>query len=297
MQPARQLRELPPTRTISGALPQPLLSSRSRGWNGIVVELQSFRDIDAVVQMQEHVVAVHLAGSISLLQRRNGKSSRAPVGPGDIIITPVGEPKRWQHSGENVVILLRLAPAFVQNVAGEEFALDPTRFEIQDNFGTRDTQIEEIGKHLLAGLEREGAASRIYAESLATQLTIHLLRHYSTANIASQRPPARLSRHKLLRAIEYIDENLREDLTLPDIAEALAMSPSHFAHAFRHTTGLPPHRYVLDRRIERAKALLRETDLPITEIAHRIGCASHSHFSAMFHRGTGQTPRDFRNGE
>jgi AraC family transcriptional regulator len=295
MQPARQLRELPPTRAISGALPEPLLSSRSRGWNGIVVELQSFRDIDAVVQMQEHVVAVHLAGSISLLQRRNGKSSRAPVGPGDIIITPVGEPKRWQHTGENVVILLRLSPAFVQSVAGEEFALDPARFEIQDNFGTRDAQIEDIGKHLLAGLEREGAAGRIYAESLATQLTIHLLRHYSTATIVAKRPPARLSRHKLLRAIEYIDENLREDLTLPDIAEALAMSPSHFAHAFRQTTGLPPHRYVLDRRIERAKSLLRETDLPITEIADRIGCASHSHFSVMFHRGTGQTPRDFRN--
>jgi len=98
-----------------------------------------------------------------------------------------------------------------------------------------------------------------------------------------------------LRAIEYIDENLREDLTLPNIAQSVAISAGHFAHAFRQTTGLPPHRFVLERRIERAKTLLRETDLPITEIAQRVGCASHSHFSVMFHRTTGLTPRDFRN--
>ena len=276
------------------AFPEPLLTSRWRGWNGIVVDLHNFHDFDAVVQMHEHVVAFHLAGSITLLQRRNGKSSRAQVGPGDIIITPAGEPKQWQHSGENTVILLRLSAAFVENLAREEFALDPARFEIQDNFGTRDAHIEEIARGLLGSLGREGAASRMYAESLATQLTIHLLQHYSTADIVDRRAPVKLSRHKLSRAIEYIDENIRDDLTLQDIARVLAMSPSHFAHAFRQTIGTPPHRYVLDRRIECAKQLLKETDLAITEIAHRIGCASHSHFSVMFHRGTGQTPRDYR---
>ena len=83
--------------------------------------------------------------------------------------------------------------------------------------------------------------------------------------------------------------------SLPEIAQVLAMSPGHFAHAFRETTGLPPHRYVLERRVERAKSLLRGTNLPIIEIAGRIGCASHSHFSVMFHRMTGQAPRDYRN--
>ena len=294
MQSTRHPKPLQLARTISGTLPEPLLSSQARGWNGIVVELRRFHDVDAVCQFPDHVVAVHLAGSIHLLQQRAGKSSRRSIGPGDIIITPVGEPKRWQHAGENVVILLRLDPSFVQHVAGEECAIDPARFELQDNFGTRDPQIETIAKQLLGGLEREGTANRIHAESLATQLTTHLLRYYSSANIAEARPVARMPRHKLLRALEYIEENLRDELTLPGMAEALAMSPGHFAHAFRQATGLPPHRYVQSRRIERAMSLLRETDLPITEIAHRIGCASHSHFSVLFHRATGQTPRDFR---
>jgi AraC family transcriptional regulator len=280
--------------TLSGTLPEPLLSSRSRGWNGIVVELHRFCDTDAVVQLRDHVLGVHIAGTVNLLQRRNGRTGVKLVRPGDTTITPMGEPKRWQHTGETMVILLRLAPAFVQSIAGEECAADPARFEIRDNLGVRDPQLEEIGRRLLAGLEPEGAASRIYAESLTTHLAIHLLRHYCTASIPLEKPGAKLSHHKLLRAIEYIDDNLREDLSLTDIAEALAMSPGHFAHAFRQTTGLPPHRYVLERRIERAKSLLHETDLPITEIAHLIGCASHSHFSVMFHRATGQTPRDYR---
>jgi AraC family transcriptional regulator len=83
-------------------------------------------------------------------------------------------------------------------------------------------------------------------------------------------------------------------LTLSAIADAVALSPGHFAHAFRQATGVAPHRYVLERRVERAKALLRQSDMPITEIADRIGCSSHSHFSVLFHRITGLTPRQFR---
>ncbi|MEO9163333.1 MAG: helix-turn-helix transcriptional regulator [Casimicrobiaceae bacterium] len=83
-------------------------------------------------------------------------------------------------------------------------------------------------------------------------------------------------------------------MTLAAIAEVVALSPGHFAHAFREATGIAPHRYVLERRVERAKELLRQSDMPITEIADRIGCSSHSHFSVLFHRITGVTPRKFR---
>ena len=126
--------------------------------------------------------------------------------------------------------------------------------------------------------------------ALANQLALHLLQTYSATQGLAERRAAKLSPFKLQRAIDYIDEHLREDLTLSNISEALAMSPGHFAHAFRQSTGLPPHRYVLERRIERAKSLLRQTELPITEVAHLIGCASHSHFSVLFHRSTGCSP-------
>ena len=153
-----------------------------------------------------------------------------------------------------------------------------------------------IGRHLLAALELEGPPARLLVESQATELAVHLLRRHCTAAIGERRPVSNLPPRKLQRVLDYIDANLRDDMALADLARVVAMSPGHFAHLFRQTVGLPPHRFVLEKRIERAKALLRDTDLPITEIAHRVGCASHSHLTVMFHRDTGVTPSDFRRG-
>jgi len=209
-------------------------------------------------------------------------------------VTPVGPSTHWRQAGQSLVVLLRLSPEYVRNVAGDEWALDPDRFEIRGTFGARDGCIEDLGRRLLAGMELEGIDSHLYVDTLTCELTIHLLREYTSANVASPWPKAKLSPHKLRRAILYIDDNLRNELTLSALAKAVALSPGHFAHAFRQAAGVTPHRYVVERRVERAKELLRQSDLPITEIADRIGCSSHSHFSVLFHRVTGLTPRQFR---
>ena len=290
----RARRPQPATRVLSGTLPDPLLSSRSRAWYGLTLELHGFRDHDTVVQSPDHVIAVHLAGVANLSQSRAGRSRSRKVTAGDVVITPVGPPTRWRQTGHSLVILLRLAPAYVQAVAGDECAMDPDRFEIQCVFAVRDPCIEELAQGLLAGLELEGVDSHLHADTLTCELTIHLLRRYTTpgATPGGQRVP--LPPHKLRRAIQYIDDNLRDDLTLSALASAVSLSPGHFAHAFRQATGVAPHRYVLERRVDRAKKLLRDSDLPITEIAARIGCSTHSHFSVLFRRVTGYTPRQFR---
>ena len=286
---------LPAARSASHTVPEPLLSSRSRQWNGIVVELRRARDVDLFIPYHDHVISVVLAGVVNLCQCRNGRTSLSTLCSGDVIITALGEPKRWQHVEEAVGIVLRLAPTYVERVAAEECTAHARPLEIQDNFGTRDGRIEEIARQLLTGLELE-CVSRLYVESLTRQLSLHLLRHYSAFGIAVEKLPATLAQHKLRRAIDYIEAYLHRDPTLSQIATALAMSPGHFAHAFRQTTGLPPHRYVLNRKIERAKALLRDSNLPINEIAQRVGCSSHSYFTVLFHRATGTTPHNYRSG-
>lgn len=291
--PLLLVRPQPKTRVLAGSVPDPLLSSRSRGWNGLTLELHSFHELDAVVQPRDHVVAVHLAGSVDLRQTRDGRTRVRRMNTGDVSITPAGPPTRWQQSSQSLVILLRLSPDYVRTVAGDECAMDPERFDIQVVFATRDAIIEELARRLLAGLELEGVDSHLYVDTLTCDLTIHLLRHYTTA-VVSEWPKATLSPHKLRRAIQYVDENLCNQLTLAAMAKAVALSPGHFAHAFREATGVAPHRYVLERRVERAKILLRQSDLPITEIADRIGCSTHSHFSVLFNRVTGVTPSQFR---
>lgn len=282
------------TTVLAGAMPDPMLSSRGRGWQGVTVELHRFRDLDTLVRAPDHVIALHLGGAVTVHREHAGQVRARAMTPGDVTITPVGPPVRWRQVGQSLVLLMRLSPAYIRTIAGDECAIDPERFEIQPTFSARDPQIEDLGHRLLAGLELEGADSHLYVDTLTCELTIKLLREYTTVPTSPAWAKARLSPHKLRRAMQFIDENLRNDLTLTAIADAVALSPGHFAHAFRNATGVAPHRYTVERRVERAKELLRNSDLPLTEIAARIGCATQSHFSVVFHRVTGLTPRQFR---
>jgi AraC family transcriptional regulator len=90
-----------------------------------------------------------------------------------------------------------------------------------------------------------------------------------------------------------VGDNLAADLTLAEIAHEVGMSPYHFSR-IKLSTGLPPHQYVMRQRIERAKALLTNTDLPVGVVAQEVGFASPSHFAQQFRRLVGTSPRSFR---
>jgi len=96
------------------------------------------------------------------------------------------------------------------------------------------------------------------------------------------------------RVCEYIDSHLDEDLRLETLAKTARLSVSHFARSFRDTVGLPPHHYVLQRRIDRAREMLIGTETPLSEIAVTIGFADQSHFARHFHRLVGIAPSVFR---
>ncbi len=279
---------------IAGMLPAPLESSRARGWNGIVVERYRASDVDVVAQSSAALVTVHLGPPVTLVQTRSKKVERRLISRGDITVTPPGASKRWQHRGPGDCVALWLARALIRDSAAAAGEIRPECVEILDNFGTRDPQIEQLGLSLLSELECEGFGGRLYVESLASALAVHLLRRYSTAGAALRPTATVLPSFKLRRATEYINDNLGKSVALSEIASALAMSPYHFARVFKRTTGVAPHQYLIERRVECAKSLLRETDLSITEIAHRIGCTNPSHFSMLFHRATAMTPSMFR---
>jgi len=285
---------IPDPVVIAGVLPAPLESSRPRGWNGIVVERYRTNDVDVVARSSAVLVTVHLGPPVTLVQTRYKKADRRLITKGDITVTPPDECKGWRHRGPGDAVALWLAPALIRYSAAVAGGIRPERVEILDNFGTRDPQIEQLGMSLLSELECEGFGGRLYVESLASALAVHLLRRYSTAGAAVRPTATVLSSFKLRRATEYMNDNLGKGVALSEIAGALAMSPYHFARVFKQTTGIAPHRYLIERRVEYAKSLLRETGLSITEIAHRVGCTNQSHFSVLFHRATAMTPSMFR---
>jgi AraC family transcriptional regulator len=166
--------------------------------------------------------------------------------------------------------------------------------ELVSEFRTRDPQIEAIGLMLLAELQQENLGSRLYIESLANVLAVHLLRQYATAKPDLPTYPGGLPQRQLLQVLDYINHHLEQDIRLADLAALLSMSQFHFSHQFKQAIGTTPHQYLLQQRIERAKQLLKQTDQSIIDIAFSCGFNSHSHLSNQFRRLTGITPKAYR---
>ncbi|MDQ3921172.1 MAG: AraC family transcriptional regulator, partial [Actinomycetota bacterium] len=136
-------------------------------------------------------------------------------------------------------------------------------------------------------------------ESLANVLAVNLLRRHSSLGRSSARKlehkrAGGLPEASLRTALDYVGDNLAEGLTLAEIAREVHMSPYHFSRMFKLSTGLSPHQYVMRQRIERAKALLMNTNLPVSVVAREAGFASPSHFAQQFRRLVGVSPKSFR---
>jgi AraC family transcriptional regulator len=143
-------------------------------------------------------------------------------------------------------------------------------------------------------LNEGGAGGRLYVEGLASALAVHLLRSSGLSRRSPIPHKGGLAPRQIRRVLDYIEAHLTDELGLVELAAIVELSPNYFGEAFRISTGRSPHRYVMERRIERARALLWDGDRPIPDIAYAAGFSSQSHFTANFRRVTGLTPGRFR---
>jgi AraC family transcriptional regulator len=160
--------------------------------------------------------------------------------------------------------------------------------------GLADPVIERFCTLGQEELEKGGTRGRLYVEALGTALTVHLLGNYGPARGDARLPRRGLLPAQLRRVIDHIDARLREDVGLTELADVAGFSPHYFARSFRLATGMSPHQYLIERRVERASKLLCETSLSIGEVAAAVGFASQSHLTEHFRRVTGVTPARFR---
>jgi AraC family transcriptional regulator len=141
-----------------------------------------------------------------------------------------------------------------------------------------------------------GAApgENIYAETLGLLLSLELSR--VGHRMPTQPSPARggLTRRQVRQVVDYMEANLQNDVSLSDLAGLLNLSRFHFVRTFKQSTGLPPHRFLMARRIERAKDLLAQPGLSISEVSRRAGFHGVTQFTRSFRRLTGTTPSGFR---
>ena len=224
-----------------------------------------------------------------------GVKRHVPPPAGAILVVPAGSPTLWRWSGSFHSLHIFLEPGLFARVGAEAFGLDPARVTLPPLDGLDLPHLRAVMLAVDAELTADGDGGRLAAESLANVLAVHLIRHVSAPRRPSRGRDGALPRGRLRAVVEYIEEHLDASPTLEQLAAVACLSPYHFARQFKTATGLPPHEYVIARRVERAKQILQGGgDFTLAQVAARAGFSNQSHFSDHFRRLVGVTPGQFR---
>lgn len=274
-----------------------ITSSKDLGWESIVLKeyqlppaqgsYPAFSQHDLTLCLATRPLRIH---QVIGEQRYVGIYSR-----GDICITPAGIAGGYRAEGEDHFLQIQIEPQFLQQVAQETGEIDGSSVELRLKFRDRNPQVEQIIMMLYSELNQgSGWGSKLYIESLTNALAINLLRDYSVKKTNFNLYSGGLSDSKLLLVTDYINDNIDAKIKLSDLAKLAGISQFHFSRSFKKSVGMSPNEYVIKQRIERAKSLLKNPRLSVTEIAFLCGFNSHSHLGKYFRQITGVTPKEYR---
>lgn len=276
---------------------QAVAASDRLGWVGL--EAARFRASPAweytAPALTHHRLVLVTRPPQELDLRFEGVKRHVPPPAGAIILVPAGTRGQVRWGGGFDWLHIYLEPGLVERVAAEAFDLDPARLTVPPLDGLELPHLRAAMTAVGAELASGGPGGPLAAESLANLLAVLLIRHLLAPRRPQRGRDGVLPRGRLRAVVEYIEEHLDGCPTLAQLAAVVRLNPYHFARQFKAATGLPPHQYVILRRVERAKQLLQAgTDLSLAEVALRAGFSDQSQFSRHFKRFVGVTPGQFR---
>lgn len=239
------------------------------------------------------VVSLHIGPSVLVDCRRGGERHRGTTIHGDLEIIPPHLGGTWELKTPDSALVIGLKLRLLQRVV-EESGGDPANLQVRNRFQARDPQIEHIGWALKAEMESGYPSGRVYLDAMATGLAARIVRNHSSLTRASRDRRAPMTGSKLKAVLGYIEDHLERDLGLAEIADVAGLSVSHFKILFRKSVGMPPHQYVIRRRVERAATQLREGKIPIGQIALANGFCHQSHLAMHVRRVLGASPQQLR---
>ena len=200
----------------------------------------------------------------------------------------------WAWDTTDETILFQIDPLYFQEIAAENGCANSERLELKPVVFDRNPQFESIARNYHAEMQQQGLGGKLYSESLGNLFMLDLLRTYCHDRPQTQQVNGGLGEKRLKRVLAYIDAHLAENIGLQDMATVAGLGQHHFSTMFRQSMGISPYRYVIERRIERAKRQLRQQDAAIIDIALACGFADQSHLNKHFRKFVGMTPRAFR---
>jgi AraC family transcriptional regulator len=276
---------------------EPFATSDRLRWAG--VEAIRYRDQPPNEAFQppltHHSLLLFLRTPEEFEARYEGVRRLVPPPAGSILMVPAGSPAVWRWGRHSDSLHVFLESGLVTRVAAEEFGLDTARLTIPPLDALALPQLGAALRAVDAELTAGGSGGRLAAESLANVLAVHLIRHIVAPGRVARGRDGTLPRGRLRAVVEYIEGHLDANPSLEQMAAVVGLNPYHFAKQFKRAVGLPPHQYVIARRVERAKQLLQgDGDLTLAQVAGRAGFSDQSQFCHHFKRIVGVTPGQFR---
>jgi AraC family transcriptional regulator len=292
------------------------VSSRGLGWSGLNFERRDSPPSSRALPIgsNEHLIFVSL-GAGRVVRESGGETVEHELTSGCVAVVPSGTPVRWTWSTNISLSVLILDPTFLHRVAQDVFGLSPDHYRLALSERRSDAAITNIAGVLSREVVRREPGSRLYAESLANILAVHLLRSYAqcadgrvlepcsrpeeaTTADSSDETAGRTGWHPraVAEAARFIQENYARDVSLNHIAEAVHLSPFHVARLFKQALGVSPHQYLIQVRVNSARSLLSagSGERSLAEVATAVGFADQSHLTRHFKRLLGVTPKQLR---
>lgn len=247
---------------------------------------------DALEPMKEHVVTTYTA-TMQRMERRSGRSLAIGMArSGVVAIIPAGSSARWDIFGPVNVVQLYLPHATLERVAGEADKASPG--ELMERTGHPDPITSRLLLSAADVLDGNGALNMLFRQQLIELLATRLLVAHAGSPTAFQPVVGGLSPRVLIRAIERLRSDVDTDVSLAALASEAGLSRFHFCRAFKESTGLSPHAWLRQYRLEQAMNMLRDTDASVVAIAATLGYSSQTAFAAAFRKLTGEAPSEWR---
>jgi AraC family transcriptional regulator len=289
-EPAVELpRNLPPV--------TPDATSHNLGWVGL--QAVRYRDSASneihVPPLSQHLLVLITKPPAQMNLAYEGVKRETPSPVGSITVMPAGSVTEWRWRGTKDSFHIYLDPKLIARVATTSFELDLSRAAVPPLDALIVPELRTTMLAVDAELRAGGVGGPIMIESLANVLAVRLIRHIFGLRRLAARADGVLPRQKLTTIVDYIMANLNGSPTLEQMAGLVHLSPDHFARQFKAATGLPPHQFLIARRVERAQQLLRGREsVSLAEVAIGVGFSDQSQLSFHFKRIVGITPGQFR---
>lgn len=273
-----------------------VLTRKSLRAGGIIVDRQIQEPDEIEVGRTEHHILGYLLNDFAPRQvtcmdneEYDGINTK-----GDFWLKPSECNGFWHWESTDEALMIAIEPTYLRKVAAENNCPNSEHLELNPVVNGNDRILDQIANGFFYEMTHSKVGSTVFVEALVDMLTIHILRNYCNFSAKLEKRSGGLSASKLKLVTDYINDYLANPLKVEEVASLLEISHFHFSRLFKQSTGMTPHRYIMEQRVIKAKELLKNSALSFDDIARNCGFTHQSHMGRIFKEHTGTTPRRYR---